>query len=478
MKSFFATLVIGALSFTASANDKLNFVLVLVDDMGWVDLACQGSDYYKTPHIDKLAAEGTRFTHGYAASAVCSPTRSAVQTGKYPARTGVTDWIRSRFQRGGIGTPEANPTEFVGAKNRQLLCPPNPYWMEHEEVTIAEALKPAGYQSAYIGKWHLGDDAWYPEGQGYDINIGGCDYGQPPSFFDPYNQPNHKHEMIRAGIPGLPGRKEGEFLTHREADEAATLIKKWAKDDQPFFLNLGNYAVHTPIQALPEVAAKYEQEGKAPVHAKYAAMVESVDDAIGTIVTTLEETGQLDNTVIIFTSDNGGLDRNDAPTDNAPLRSGKGYHYEGGIRVPFIVRWPGVAKAGVVSDTPVNSIDIFPTIMEAAGIEHQGTIDGISLVDHLRGGEIERDVMTWHFPHYRHGSPYSIIRKGDWKLIHHWEGQNELFNLKEDPSEETDLAAKESEKVEALKAELISELEKQGAKIPRPNPEFAAAKKK
>ena len=203
----------GAQAIAQKKSDAPNVILVLVDDMGWMDLSCQGSDFYRTPNIDRLAKEGVLFTNGYAACAVCSPTRAAVQTGRYPHRLGVTDWIRSLFQRGGLGTPEENPTEYVGKKNRKLLCPPNPYWMESSEITLAEALGGNGYKTAYIGKWHLGDEAWYPENQGYHQNFGGCDYGQPPSFFDPYNNPKHKHPTIQAGIHKLPGRKKGEYLT-------------------------------------------------------------------------------------------------------------------------------------------------------------------------------------------------------------------------------------------------------------------------
>ena len=214
------------LSLTAHlrAGDQPNIIVILVDDMGWMDLSCQGSDYYKTPAIDRLATEGIRFTNGYAACAVCSPTRAALQTGRYPHRVGVTDWIRSRFQRGRIGTPPKNPTEYVGGRNREFFCPPNPYWMEHEEITIPEALKARGYQSGYIGKWHLGDPAWFPPGQGYDENKGGCDYGQPPSYFDPYNQPKGRHETLRQGIHNLPGRKKGEYLTARPTKQRPSFV--------------------------------------------------------------------------------------------------------------------------------------------------------------------------------------------------------------------------------------------------------------
>jgi arylsulfatase A len=452
---------------------KLNFVLIFVDDMGWMDLSCQGSDYYKTPNVDRLATEGMRFTNAYAACAVCSPTRAAVQTGRYPGRVGVTDWIRSLFQRGDIGTPEQNPTEYVGGKNNKLLCPPNPFWMEHEEITIAEALQGGGYKSAYIGKWHLGDEAWFPPGQGYDENRGGCDYGQPPSYFDPFSQPKHRHPTIRAGIAGLPGRKPGQYLTHREAEEAVQLITKWK--DEPFFLQLSHYAVHTPIQAIPEVAAKYAAEGGNP---KYAAMVESVDDSTRDVLKTIDDLGLAERTVVIFTSDNGGLDNNNNPTDNAPLRSGKGYPHEGGIRVPFIVRWPGVLTPGSVSDQPVCSIDIFPTIMEAAGVDMPADreIDGLSLVNHMKSaGEspLDRDELIWHFPHYRHvPGPYSIIRKGDWKLIHFYEGIQELYNLKDGLSEGKNLVEAMPDKVKELEERLMVRLKEMKAKLPTPNPAY------
>lgn len=472
--------LLGSNSTGQAAERPLNFVVFLVDDLGWMDLSAQGSDYFRTPNVDRLAKEGIRFTDAYAACAVCSPTRAAVQTGRYPGRLGVTDWIRSRFQRGGVGTPEDNPTKWVGGKNRKFLCPPNPYWMEHEEVTIAEALKPKGYVSGYIGKWHLGDDAWYPTGQGYDANRGGCDYGQPPSYFDPFNNPRHKHEMIRTGIPHLPGRKEGQYLTHREAEEAVELIREWK--DKPFFLNVANYAVHTPIQAIEEVAARYRKDGKTDSNAKYAAMVESVDDCVGSVLKTLDELKIADRTVVIFTSDNGGLDRNGSPTENAPLRSGKGYAYEGGIRVPFLVRWPGVVPAGSVSHQPISSVDIFPTLMDAAKVKlpKKHVLDGVSLVKHLRSGgkqAMKRDELFWHFPHYRHApGPYSIIRKGDYKLIKFYEGINELFDLAKDPGEKNDLSAAMPEKVTELDKRLMSGLNRMGAKIPKANPDYRSRK--
>ena len=469
---------LAALSSFARAEDHPNVIVILVDDMGWMDLSCQGSDYYRTPSIDRLATEGMRFTDGYAACAVCSPTRAALQTGRYPHRIGVTDWIRSRFQRGRLGTPDKNPTDYVGGKNRKFLCPPNPYWMEHEEISIAEVLKGQGYQSGYIGKWHLGDPAWFPPGQGYDENKGGCDYGQPPSYFDPYNQPRGRHETLRQGIHNLPGRKKGEYLTHREADEAEALIRGWHEKKKPFFLMVGHYAVHTPIQALAEVAAKYQREKK-PNNAKYAAMVESIDDSTRQILATLKELEIDENTLIIFTSDNGGLDRNGSPTENAPLRSGKGYAYEGGIRVPFLVRWPGVIPAGRVSDEPVCSIDILPTVVEAAGAKAPSdrAIDGLSLMPHLKSGgtaKLLRDDLLWHFPHYRHApGPYSIIRQGNHKLIKFWGGPFELYDLKEDLGEARNLAATMPKRVSELDTLLLKRLKETGARLPRENPDYA-----
>ncbi|MEW4487784.1 sulfatase [Thalassoglobus sp. JC818] len=451
----------------AAPEQQPNVVLILVDDLGWMDLSCQGSDYFRTPNIDALANDGIRFTDAYAACAVCSPTRSAIMTGRYPARVGVTDWIRARFQRGGIGTPSENPTEFVGGPKQKLLCPPNPYWMEHEEVTIAELLAPLGYASCHVGKWHLGDPEWYPTHQGFDVNVAGCDLGQPPSYFDPYTHERYHFDGQ------LEPRKEGEFLTHREADEAAEFIRE--HKDEPFFLNYCPYAVHTPIQAIEEVAKTYEREGKSAVNAKYAALVESVDDAVGTIVGELEKLGLTDRTLVIFTSDNGGLI---GPTNNAPLRSGKGYAYEGGIRVPLIMKWPGVIPAQTTSDEPVMSIDLLPTIAAATGatLPSDRTIDGESLLSLVQsGGEegLEERVLTWHFPHYRHApGPYSIIRSGDWKLIRWDEGPVELYNLDEDLGETKNLSDKLPELRVELNAKLDAELKAQGAKIPVPNPNY------
>jgi arylsulfatase A len=458
----------------------MNVVFVLVDDLGWTDLTCQGSEFYATPNIDRLAASGIRFTDAYAACAVCSPTRAAVMTGRYPARTGVTDWIRAQFQRGHKGTPAKNPTEYVGGRNRKLLCPPNPFWLESEEVTLAEVLKKAGYATCHIGKWHLGDDAWFPQHQGFDENYGGCDYGQPPSYFDPYT-----NKRLKQGIVHLKPRKKGEYLTDREADEAVGFIAR--HKDKPFFLYLAHYAVHTPIQAKKDLTDRYAKKREATVqkpkqkNAKYAAMVHSVDDAVGQVLAALEKHGVADRTMIVFTSDNGGLL---GPTHNAPLRSGKGFPYEGGIRVPLIVRWPGVVKPGSISKEPVTSVDYFPTILDALEVSRppNRALDGVSLVGHLRSNgrsRMQKRVIFWHFPHYRgrNVTPYSIIRDGDWKLIKRFEGPTfELFNLVDDLSERNNLVSKKSQMVKRLDEQLMAHLKDVGARLPRANPNHGQKK--
>ena len=451
-------------------NKRPNFILINVDDLGWRDLGCFGSSYYETPYIDRLASQGMKFTNAYASCAVCSPTRASIMTGRYPARIGVTDWIHHLDKKGKIAWEEGkNPTDYTGGKKRQLLCPPNPYWMELDEVTIAEVLRSAGYITCHIGKWHLGYEAWFPDKQGFEINIGGGEIGQPPTYFDPY----YLNEQ-RPNIPALSTRKKGEYLTGRESDEAVKFLKEHT--DQPFFLNMCHYAVHTPLQAKKELIARYEGKEKTnQTNAIYAAMIESVDQAVGRIMTTMEELGLSNKTLLIFTSDNGGLQ--DYATDNAPLRAGKGYPYEGGIRVPLIIHWPRLVEAGMVCDVPVTSVDFFPTICEAAGLKfpEDRIIDGESLLPLLKHkGSLKRRAIFWHFPHYRGKIvPYSIIRKGDLKLIKRYEGKPfELFNLKEDLSEERDLSGRIPEKVKELDAELRAWLKDTNAKLPRKNPDY------
>lgn len=455
----------------AFAVQRPNLILINVDDLGWKDLGCYGSDVYETPNIDQLARNGLKFTNAYSACAVCSPTRAAIMTGRYPARLGVTDWIRARFQGGKIPKDKKNPSGWVGAKNKKVLCPQNALWMELEEVTIAEKLKEDGYATCHIGKWHLGADDWYPEKQGFDENYGGCDYGQPPSYFDPF-----KNKRLD-GIYGLPGKKQGQYLTDRECDEAVMFIKK--NRQKKFFLNFANYAVHTPIQAKPSLLDKYKTKIQSldtkQKNEAYATMVESVDQAVGKIITILKEEDIYERTLIIFTSDNGGLL---GVTNNAPLRSGKGFPYEGGIRVPLIIFWPNFINGGKVIDTPVSSIDFFPTLCSAAGIKNSTdkAVDGLNLLPLFRGeNNIKRQSLFWHFPHYRGKiNPYSIIRNGDWKLIKRYDGKPfELFNLKNDLSEKNDLSQDMPEKVKELNEEIMIWLLKTNAKVPRANPDYA-----
>ena len=455
----------------AFAVQSPNLILINVDDLGWKDLGCYGSDVYETPNIDKLARNGLKFTNAYSACAVCSPTRAAIMTGRYPARLGVTDWIRARFQGGKIPKDKKNPSGWVGSKNKKVLCPQNALWMELEEVTIAEKLKEDGYATCHIGKWHLGADNWYPEKQGFDENYGGCDYGQPPSYFDPF-----KNKRLD-GIYGLPGKKQGQYLTDRECNEAVMFIKK--NRQKKFFLNFANYAVHTPIQAKPSLLDKYKTKIQSldtkQKNAAYATMVESVDQAVGRIITILKEEGIFERTLIIFTSDNGGLL---GVTNNAPLRSGKGFPYEGGIRVPLIIFWPDFINGGKVIDTPVSSIDFFPTLCSAAGIKNSTdeVVDGLNLLPLIKGeNNVKRQSLFWHFPHYRGKiNPYSIIRNGDWKLIKRYDGKPfELFNLKNDLSEKNDLSQDMPEKVKELNEEIMIWLLKTNAKVPRANPDYA-----
>lgn len=452
-----------------------NVVLILVDDMGWSDLGCTGSTYYETPNVDRLAREGMLFGQGYAACAVCSPSRAALLTGRTPARLGITDWIHhSSDESQRALAADEHLDGFDAPKGRKLLTPINRAWLDASERTLPEILSVFGHVACYVGKWHLGPKGHLPTDQGFDENHGGFQVGHPPSYFDPYAGGGFD------GIEGLPPRREGEYLTDREADEAVGFIRRNAQ--KPFFLYLAHYAVHSPMRAPEETVAKYADKSvtnqKVPV---YAAMVEHVDRAVGRVLDTLDELDLTDNTLVIFTSDNGGAVHFPA-TDNAPLRKGKGYPYEGGLRVPFIVRWPGVVEAGTVCNVPVSGIDVLPTIVDAFGVllPQDRIIDGESLMPLFRGGDkLRRKELTWHFPHYWWGTriqPYSVIRRGDMKLIwHHEDGRLELFDLGQDPGEEKNLAGERREMAKRLEKRLVKTLREQGAKFPERNPEWEEA---
>ena len=475
MDFFFRLVLLAALVVPLSlvASPPPNVIVVLVDDLGWADLGCQGSDFYRTPNIDRLAATGMRFTDGYASCAVCSPTRAALMTGRAPARLGITDWIRAEFQLNSRQWPNIR-SKFgfhrPADASRSLLTPVNEQRLPHDEITVAELLKPLGFASAFIGKWHLGGRGHLPVDQGFDENYGGWDYGQPPSYFDPYVE----NPRLPMGIPTLEPRREGEYLTDREADEAVAFIER--NSSRPFLLYLSHYAVHTPIQAKADLISDYEarRDGEGQDDPVYAAMVHSVDDAMGRILEALGRTGLADRTMIVFTGDNGGLDRNGRPTENAPLRSGKGFAYEGGLRTPWIVRWPGVTQPGSVSGQPVASIDLLPTIAAAVGTRPPAdrAIDGVDLGPVLRGGEPPERTLHWHFPHYRRGpghDPYSVVRRGDWKLIRFYDPPKiELYNLAADLGEQNDLAGAEGSKAAELESALDEALRSVGARMPVP----------
>jgi arylsulfatase A-like enzyme len=430
-----------------------NIVFILIDDLGWADVGCFGSKYYETPNIDRLAAQGMRFTDAYAACAVCSPTRASIMTGKYPARLHLTNWI---------------PGEGNAPSNR-LRIPEWRQFLPLEEITIAQALRSAGYVSAAIGKWHLGGPAYYPEHHGFDLNVGGCYLGSPPSYFWPY-------ENRRQAIPGLKGGgHKGEYLTDRLTAEAEQFIEQ--NKDRPFFLYFAHYAVHIPLQAKPAVLEKYK--AKPPVGGQknpvYAAMVEGVDQSVGRIERKLQALGIADRTLVVFMSDNGGFWPQ--ATSNAPLRAGKAYPYEGGTREPLIIKWPGTTRPGATCSEPVCSIDFFPTLLEIAGVKSPAAVDGRSLVPLLKQtGSLERDALYWHYPHYCWGGlihPFGAVRAGPWKLIEFYEDQRvELYNLKDDLGETRDLAAGDRAKAAELREMLHRWRRAVGAQMPTPNPDY------
>ena len=433
----------------AKTATRPNIIFILVDDMGWTDLGCQGSKFYETPNIDRLASQSMRFTQAYSACTVCSPTRAALMTGKYPARLHITDWI----------TGHVKPYAKLKVPDWQMHLP-------LEERTIAEALKDAGYTTASIGKWHLGGMEFFPDKQGFDVNVGGTDKGSPPSYFSPYK------------ISTLTDGPDGEFLSDRLTDEVLKFIEQ--NKSKPFFVYLPHYAVHTPLMGKPEVIAKYKAKANpdnAQHNPTYAALVESVDDSVGRILNRLDQLKLADNTVVFFTSDNGGLVLNQV-TSNLPLRVGKGSAYEGGVRVPLLVKWPGVTAPGTVCDTPVVTPDYYSTMLEMAQLKpaKRQVIDGESIVPLLRQrGSLGRDTIYWHYPHYHPGgaTPYGAIREGDWRLIEFYEDNHvELYNLKNDIGEQKDLASAMPEKAKSLRKKLHTWRQKVGAQMPSANPNY------
>ena len=434
---------------------KPNVILILADDLGWTDLGCYGSDLYQSPHLDRLAADGMRFTANYSACTVCSPTRAALLTGKYPGRLHITDWIP--------GMPPGNP---------RLIVPDFTKHLPLEEITLAEVLRNAGYATASIGKWHLGEKEFFPEHHGFDLNIAGNDAPQPkPGYFAPYDI-----DTIEQGPPG-------EYITDRLGSEAVKFIETNA--ERPFFLYLPHFAVHLPVQAKKKDIQRFAAMVKPELrhqNAAYAAMIASMDATVGQIRETLDEKGIADRTTIIFTSDNGGR----VPTtSNAPLRVGKGSAYEGGVRVPLVVYAPGSTKPGSTSDVPVITVDLFPTILDLLGSTAPVgvAVDGVSLVPLLRQtGALTERSLFWHYPHYQHyqqggATPYSAIRRGDFRLIEYLADSSvELYNVAKDVGEEQNLAATMPEKANELREELHAWRESVKVQMPTPNPAYDPAK--
>ena len=449
MRILLTFLVASLPSLLLAGEQRPNIVFILIDDLGWMDLAVQGNSLVETPNIDRLATQGMRFTDAYAAAPVCTPTRAAIVTGQSPARLKITNHTPDR--------PAFTP------RNAKLL----PAFMHNhlaaEHVTIAERLKEADYDTAFLGKWHLsgpgrGKPEFEPTAQGFDINIGGCGYGGPPTFFDPYD------------IPNLKDRRAGEYLPDRLADEAIAFMR--AERDSPFALFLWNYTVHWPMEAPEPLLKKYEgRTGRGLNDTRYGAMIEAMDRSIGRVLGEIDRLGIADETLVIFTSDNGGFA---GVADNRPLQAAKGHLYEGGIRVPLIIRWPGVVAVGSTNATPVISMDFYPTLLDAAKLERdeQLPLDGVSLLPVLRGEPLDREAIYFHYPNYawhRANRLGGAIRSGKWKLIERFDDDSlELYDLEADLSERNNLAEEHPEIANSLQHKIADWRKEVDAAMPRP----------
>ncbi|MFN3190595.1 MAG: sulfatase [Aureliella sp.] len=447
----------------------MNFVVILVDDLGYMDIGANNpNSFYETPNVDRLAASGMRFTDGYAANPVCSPTRYSLMTGKYPSRVDATNYFSGR--RGGTFNPAPLNDE-----------------MPLSEITLAQMLKQKGYATFFAGKWHLGPtEEYFPQNRGFDVNIGGHKIGGPYTgkrYFAPFENPQMEKES-----------PDGEHLPARLSKDAAQFILD--HKDEPFLTYLSFYSVHTPLIGRPDLVEKYEQKAKGisreefadeeqvfpngkprkvrvvQKHAVYGAMVEAMDAAVGTVLDAIEEAGVEDHTMVVFTSDNGGLSTSEgSPTSNLPLRGGKGWVYEGGIREPWLVRYPGVTQAGSVSTEMMCSIDLYPTVAGAAGVELKHDVDGINLLPALKGESLDRDALYWHYPHYSNqgGIPGGAIRMGSYKLFERYEdGRAHLYDLSKDISEQNDLASEMPDRVASMRSKLHRWYKEVDAKFLRP----------
>ncbi|WP_400077524.1 sulfatase [Winogradskyella sp. R77965] len=462
-------------------SKKPNILFILVDDLGYHDLGITGSQFYETPNIDQLANQSMMFTNGYSASRVCSPSRASIMTGKFTARHGITDWIG------------AKAGEDWRSRNRHDKLLPADYVrvLPKKELTIAEAMQQNGYKTFFAGKWHLGGEGSYPEDHGFDINIGGIEAGSPRGgFFSPWNNPK------------LPNKQKGENLSMRLAKETAEFIGK--HKDSTFFAFLSFYAVHAPIQTTEKkwrtyrnkadsmgIAEKgYKMERVLPIrqvqdNAIYAGLVETMDDAVGFVLEALEANGVADNTIVVFTSDNGGVASGDHyATSNLPLRGGKGYQWEGGIKEPFFIKSPWLKGRGIQTDYPVIATDLYPTLLDLADLQLNEVqhVDGISLKPLLEGKDLNiKRPLYWHYPHYGNqgGEPTSVIQQNGWKLIHYWEDEHEeLYKLPSTEHDTLNVIAQHSEIAENLSNDLISWLKEVNAKFPTKDTEYDKAKAK
>ena len=480
---FTATLFVGCKNKEVSQEKEVfkkpNIVFILADDLGAHDLSYSGSKYYETPNIDAIANEGVEFTQGYAACQVCSPSRASLMSGQYTARHGVTDWI-------GAATGE----KWGDYYNTKVMPPEYQHAISDDNITIAEALKSNGYKTFFAGKWHLGDEPYTPERNGFDINKGGWEVGGPKGgYYAPWRNPK------------LDAKYDGENLTMRLARETANFIS--TNKDQPFFAFLSFYAVHGPIETTEAKWRKYRDKAEAqgipesgfvmernlPIRTVqdnpvYAGLVESMDDAVGVVLERLKELGLDKNTIIVFTSDNGGVASGDAfSTTNFPLRGGKGYQWEGGIREPYLIKAPMLNNTPRTIDYPVSGIDFYPTLLDLVGVEKdpKQIVDGVSLVPLLQGKTLGARPLFWHYPHYGNqgGEPVSIIRKESYKLIHYWEdGHDELYNLSIDLGEKNDISKEETQVAQNLRNELDAYLKSVDARLPTAYVKYDEAKAK
>lgn len=456
----------------AAATARRNIVIMLADDLGWADLSCYGADLHETPHLDRFAREAVRFTDAYAMS-VCSPTRATLLTGKHAARLHITIWSEGSLQ---------------GPKNRKLLQADSLHDLPHTEMTLAKLLQSAGYRTSLVGKWHLGDARHYPETHGFDENIGGTLWGAPQTFFWPYRGSGRFGSEYRY-VPHLEGGQPGEYLTDRLTNEAIAAIDRTG--DRPFFLYLAHHAPHTPIEAKAEDVnyfAQKQRKGQKHQNVAYAAMVKSLDESVGRVLDHLRRRDLDKNTLVIFASDNGGfigLDKasgqNVSVTNNAPLRSGKGSLYEGGIRVPLMIRWPGVTTTGAVCTEPVILTDLFTTCLRAAGLPMApDATDGIDLSPLLKDPKatLPRDALFFHYPHYyATTTPVSAVRARDWKMLEYLEDNRvELYNLGTDLSEERDLSPRMSDQAAGLRERLHAWRKSVNAAMPKLNAEYKGKK--